>query len=66
MDAIRVISIPKLPENASPKDRRQADNMYKKYHALDKEGIAKIGSLLNTGDVYINKGIPDVPSTSAK
>ena len=40
-----------------PKEKhRQA--MFKKYHALDETGIARVGESLASGDVYINKYSP--------
>ena len=35
--------------------------MMKKYHALDEDGMARIGEMVGNGDVYINKHVPQVP-----
>lgn len=34
----------------------------KKFHALDKDGLARIGEKLSSGDIYINKYRPDLSS----
>jgi len=46
---------PKLPPQTDPKYSRM-----KKYHALDKDGLARVGEKLQDGDVYINKYNPDM------
>jgi DNA-directed RNA polymerase beta subunit len=33
--------------------------MLKKYHALDKDGLARVGEALNDGDAFVYKGVPD-------
>ncbi|CAK79043.1 unnamed protein product (macronuclear) [Paramecium tetraurelia] len=33
----------------------------KKYHALDNDGITKVGAQLHHGDIYVNKKTPQVP-----
>jgi DNA-directed RNA polymerase beta subunit len=38
----------------------------KKYHALEIDGLARVGSKLNNGDVYVNKITPKVPSNAFK
>lgn len=40
-----------------PKEKlKQANN--KKFHALDEDGMARIGESLNSGDIFINKQTP--------
>ena len=34
----------------------------KKFHALDQDGLARVGEKLSDGDVYINKYRPDMTS----
>ena len=34
--------------------------MKKKFHALDRDGLARIGEKLSDGDVFIHKYVPDV------
>ena len=34
--------------------------MKKKFHALDRDGLARIGEKLHDGDVFIHKYVPDV------
>jgi DNA-directed RNA polymerase III subunit RPC2 len=43
-----------------PTDRKA--NMFKKFKALDKDGMAHVGQSLQDGDIYINKHVPD-PAT---
>lgn len=33
-------------------------SIYKKYHALDEDGMARIGESLSNGDIYVNKHTP--------
>lgn len=42
-----------------PKDKKVNPNIFKRFHALDVDGIARVGESLNDGDVYINKHVPD-------
>ena len=37
---------------------------FKKYHALDESGLARVGELLSNGDVYINKYAPVIGNDS--
>lgn len=30
----------------------------KKLHAVDRDGLAKVGYALNNGDIYVNKKVP--------
>jgi DNA-directed RNA polymerase beta subunit len=30
----------------------------KRFHALDHDGMARVGECLNAGDVYVNKYVP--------
>lgn len=50
-----------------PKDLpSNAQNYYKKFHALDENGTARVGELLQNGDVFANKCTPvieDSPSS---
>lgn len=46
---------PKMPP---PTDRKAA--LYKKYKTLSLDGISGVGELLNDGDVYMHKHVPDV------
>jgi len=41
-----------------PTDRKAA--LFKKYKALDRDGISGVGELLTDGDVYMHKHVPDV------
>jgi DNA-directed RNA polymerase beta subunit len=50
-------TISKPPEIPPSTDRRY--NMLKKYHALDKDGLARVGEALNDGDAFVYKGVPD-------
>lgn len=34
----------------------------RKYHALDKDGMARVGEKLEDGDVFLNKHVPDMSS----
>lgn len=43
-----------------PKEK-QKSNMYAKYHALDDDGMARVGEKLSNGDIYINKHTPILP-----
>jgi DNA-directed RNA polymerase III subunit RPC2 len=52
--------ISKPPEIPPTTDRRY--NMLKKYHALDKDGLARVGEKLDDGDTYIYKCVPDATS----
>ena len=52
--------IMKPPEIPTTTDRRY--NMLKRYHALDKDGLARVGEKLDDGDTYINKCVPDAAS----
>jgi DNA-directed RNA polymerase III subunit RPC2 len=52
--------IAKAPEIPPATDKRAG--MLKRYHALDKDGMARIGEKLNDGDVFINKHVPDAVS----
>jgi DNA-directed RNA polymerase III subunit RPC2 len=52
--------ISKPPEIPETTDRRY--NMLKKYHALDKDGLARVGEKLDDGDTYIYKCVPDASS----
>jgi DNA-directed RNA polymerase III subunit RPC2 len=54
-DMIAPASIPK-------EKHKQA--MFKKYHALDETGIARVGESLASGDVYINKYSPSLTNDS--
>lgn len=56
--ATDMVSCP--PPMPAPTDPR-AKSM-KKYHALDQDGLARIGETLNDGDVFINKYRPDLAS----
>jgi hypothetical protein len=38
--------------------------MFKKFRALDKDGMAHVGHQLNDGDIYLNKHVPDPSSFS--
>lgn len=40
----------------SQKDQKKAFN--KKFHALDEDGMARVGESLANGDVFINKYAP--------
>jgi DNA-directed RNA polymerase beta subunit len=33
--------------------------MLKKFRALDKDGLARVGEELRDGDIYVNKHVPD-------
>ena len=46
---------PKMPP---PTDRKAA--LFKKYKALDRDGISGVGELLTDGDVYMHKHVPDI------
>lgn len=52
--------ISKPPEIPPSTDRRY--NMLKKFHALDKDGLARVGEELSDGDAYIYKCVPDAAS----
>lgn len=52
--------ISKPPEVPPPTDRRF--NMMKRYHALDKDGLARVGEQLDDGDTFIYKCVPDATS----
>jgi DNA-directed RNA polymerase beta subunit len=52
--------ITKPPEIPPTTDRRY--NMLKRYHALDKDGLARVGEKLDDGDIYINKCVPEAAS----
>ena len=45
------------------KDKNQ--KVFKKFHALDETGIARVGESLNNGDIYINKYSPVMLNNSA-
>lgn len=43
----------------TPKDPKKANSILsKKYHALDVDGMARIGESLSNGDVFVNKYVP--------
>jgi DNA-directed RNA polymerase III subunit RPC2 len=46
---------PKIPPPTDAKHARM-----KRYHALDKDGLACVNEKLNDGDVYMNKRNPDM------
>lgn len=50
----------KPPRIPPPTDRREYEKK-KIYHALDRDGIARIGEKLSEYDVYINKAVPKDP-----
>jgi DNA-directed RNA polymerase III subunit RPC2 len=46
------------PPNIPPPTEKKA-NMLKKFRALDKDGLARVGEELRDGDIYVNKHVPD-------
>ena len=40
-----------------PKERSKQAH-FRKYHALDESGISRVGEILQSGDVYLNKYSP--------
>jgi DNA-directed RNA polymerase III subunit RPC2 len=50
---------PTVIEDVRKNNKRK---VIKKHRALDKSGIARIGELVNSGDIYVNKEIANVPA----
>jgi DNA-directed RNA polymerase III subunit RPC2 len=46
-----------------PKEKHK-QGQFKKFHAIDESGIARVGESLNNGDVFINKLVPSQMSDS--
>jgi len=51
---------PTVVEDARKNNRRK---VIKKHRCLDKSGISRVGETVSSGDVYVNKEIPNIPST---
>lgn len=47
------------------KDNKKSSAMNKKFHALDEDGMARIGESLGSGDVFINKYAPVISESQA-
>lgn len=54
----------RLMEPTVVEDQRKNNRkkVIKRHHALDRSGISRVGEMINNGDVYVNKEIPNVPS----
>jgi DNA-directed RNA polymerase III subunit RPC2 len=50
------------PPAPSPTDPKAG--MFKKYRALDRDGLSHVGHPLVDGDIYINKSVPETPVTA--
>ena len=48
---------PPMPAPTDPRAKQM-----RKFHALDQDGLARVGEKLSDGDVYINKYRPDMAS----
>jgi DNA-directed RNA polymerase III subunit RPC2 len=50
--------IAKPPQQINGKSKEHLPFQYQRFHALDQDGMAKIGSKLSKGDVWLNKYTP--------
>jgi DNA-directed RNA polymerase III subunit RPC2 len=52
------------PPAPAPTDPKAG--MFKKYNALDRDGLSHVGHPLVEGDIYINKSVPEVPTADGQ
>lgn len=45
---------------------KKKEKQFKRYQALDNDGLARIGAKLQQGDIYVNKKVPIVPPGTSK
>ena len=53
--ATDIIAKVQIPQE---KQSKLSQAINKKFHALDEDGMVRIGEQLNNGDVYLNKHVP--------